>query len=271
MTSKALLILGMVFTPSLLLAQSPVARELGRNEVVIVDQEATPVNLDTLKVMIGYPPAAKAAKIEGKVIIRVMVDEQGNYIQHIVEQDPHPILTEAVVSKIPLLRCSPAIQKSKPIKASITIPIQFRLTGEESHNDQAKQTPAPTKQALTFSSLEAALACPDPLMVDRLYLNGQHLTAFPMEVLQFPNLRMLELKDNQLTKMPAEILTLKHLRMLDLSMNQLSSLPTELWDMANLKQIVLRKNAFDKPTQKLLEKEHGDKLFPKDEKGNVIW
>lgn len=101
--------------------------EIGPSEFVLLEKEPAPVNLDQLKGLIGYPPMAKEAEIEGKVIIRVQVDKTGHYVKHIVIKDPHPILTKAVSDKINMLTFTPGIQAGKPIKVWVTIPFDFKL------------------------------------------------------------------------------------------------------------------------------------------------
>lgn len=102
-------------------------QEVGPNEFVLLEKEPSPVNLDQLKGLIGYPPMAKEAEIEGKVIVRVQVDKEGKYVKHIVIKDPHPILTKAVTDKINMLSFTPGIQAGKPIKVWVTIPFDFKL------------------------------------------------------------------------------------------------------------------------------------------------
>jgi protein TonB len=97
------------------------------NAFMILDKEPAAVNLDDVKALIGYPDMAKAAEITGKVTVRIQVDREGKYTKHIVLKDPHPILTNAVTSKLPLLKFTPGIQGGKPVKVWITIPFEFKL------------------------------------------------------------------------------------------------------------------------------------------------
>ncbi|MEY3444273.1 MAG: hypothetical protein RLZZ519_2554 [Bacteroidota bacterium] len=102
-------------------------KEVGPTDFVLLEKEPAPVNLDQLKGLIGYPPMAKEAEIEGKVIVRVQVDKNGQYVKHLVIKDPHPILTKAVTDKINMLNFTPGIQAGKPIKVWVTIPFDFKL------------------------------------------------------------------------------------------------------------------------------------------------
>lgn len=102
-------------------------KEIGPNDFILLEKEPAPVNMDDLRKMIGYPPMAKEAEIEGKVILRVQVDKNGKYTKHLVIKDPHPILTKAVTDKIRNLSFTPGIQAGKPIKVWVTIPFDFKL------------------------------------------------------------------------------------------------------------------------------------------------
>ena len=83
--------------------------------------------MDDIKKLIGYPPMAKEAEIEGKVILRVQVNKNGNYVKHIKIKDPHPLLTKAVEDQIHNLKFTPGVQAGKPIKVWVTIPFDFKL------------------------------------------------------------------------------------------------------------------------------------------------
>lgn len=93
----------------------------------MVEKEPVPLNLNELKQLIGYPREAVRDSIEGKVVIRLKIDEQGKVIDHETLKNPHEILTNAVVAKIYALRFSPGILDSKPIVVWVTIPFDFKL------------------------------------------------------------------------------------------------------------------------------------------------
>ncbi|MCS7189074.1 MAG: TonB family protein [Bacteroidia bacterium] len=94
---------------------------------VAVEKEPQPVNMDEIRKRIGYPPLAKEAGIQGKVIVRVLVGKTGKYEKHIVLKSPHKLLTEAVEKELPNLEFTPGIQAGKPIKVWVTIPFDFQL------------------------------------------------------------------------------------------------------------------------------------------------
>jgi TonB family protein len=266
---ERILLVWLLIAPGLFFAQSPVEEgEVGPNDWVLLEKEPVPTNLNTLKGLIGYPPKAKEANIQGKVLLRVQINEQGNYVKHIVVKDPHPYLTDAVTSKIHNIKFVPGIQKGKPIKVWVTIPFDFKLLDDPAPKLNLDSLPPPPK--ITYHSLEEALEA-DPNNVIDLILNGKDLKAFPMEILNFKRLHALELGDNALTAIPSEISSLKSLRYLGLSRNQLTSLPESIWTIPNLKRIQIEHNMFPQKVQKTLSKDHGDILFPKGDNGKVDW
>ncbi|MCS7297218.1 MAG: TonB family protein [Bacteroidia bacterium] len=97
------------------------------NAFIAVEKEPQPVNMDEIKKRIGYPPLAKEAGIQGKVIVRVLVGKTGKYERHIVLKSPHKLLSEAVEKELPFLEFTPGIQAGKPIKVWVTIPFDFQL------------------------------------------------------------------------------------------------------------------------------------------------
>lgn len=229
--------------------------DIGPADTLTLEKEPVPVNLPEVKKLIGYNPMAKEAEIEGKVVLRIKVNERGEYVKHIVLKDPHYLLTNSVTSKISQLRFTPGIQDGKPIAVWVTIPFDFKLMIPN----------------LVLRSLEEVRACREPSRVVEVYLKGEGLNAFPMEILQFTQLTKLNLGSNQLTDIPWELKSLTKLQMLWLDGNQFSNPPAAVFVMPNLQYISLSKNPLDKRTKKSLEKFFGDKLIPRDIKWNVEW
>lgn len=97
----------------------------GVNDFVLVEKEPVPINLNEIKSQIGYPIAAIDQEIEGKVILRILLDPEGNYRRHVVYSDSHSLLTQAVERVIPQLQCTPAISKGQATWYWITIPFLF--------------------------------------------------------------------------------------------------------------------------------------------------
>ena len=73
-------------------------------------------------------------------------------------------------------------------------------------------------------------------------LRGFSLKKFPMELLKFKEMKVLDLSSNQLTSIPREIGQLVNLQVLSLSFNKLTSIPPELRQLVNLQKLSLSYN-----------------------------
>lgn len=97
------------------------------NAFIFADVEPKPTNMLDIQKSIGYPQIAKDAGIQGNVVIRILVDEKGNYRKHRVINEVHPILTKAVTKHVDKLKFEPAIHEGKPIKYWVNVPFAFKL------------------------------------------------------------------------------------------------------------------------------------------------
>jgi TonB family protein len=104
-----------------------------------VDQQPKVLNIDEVKDEIEYPSEAKKKKIEGRVILKVLVDEEGRPIKHVMLKSPHPMLTRAAVEGLYLLRFSPAIKDGEAIKFWVVVPFDFVITKELRHQNKRRR------------------------------------------------------------------------------------------------------------------------------------
>jgi TonB family protein len=83
--------------------------------------------LDEIKKNIQYPQEAKERGIQGKVVIKVLIDETGKVIgdKGLVEGDQ--IFYNEIKKWIYKLKIQPAIMNGEPIKCYINIPFIFVL------------------------------------------------------------------------------------------------------------------------------------------------
>ena len=82
---------------------------------------------------IKYPEQARKENVQGRTVIKFVVDEQGKVQNAIVEKATNPVLdAEAlrVVQAMPAWR--PGALKGKPVKVYYRIPIMFTLDSEKS-------------------------------------------------------------------------------------------------------------------------------------------
>ena len=77
---------------------------------------------------IKYPDEAKQKGIQGRVLVRFVIDENGNVTDPVIVKSADPLLDRAafeVMSKCP--GWSPGLQDGKPVKVSFLVPINFAL------------------------------------------------------------------------------------------------------------------------------------------------
>lgn len=112
-------------TPALF-AQEAFEDEPDPTAFVVLEKDPQCLNCEEIRKRIGYPPLAKEAGIQGKVIVRLLIDQNGQYRRHIVLRSPHKLLTEAVERELPSLEFSPGIQAERPVSVWVTLAFDFR-------------------------------------------------------------------------------------------------------------------------------------------------
>jgi protein TonB len=68
--------------------------------------------------------------VEGKVLVRVLVDKEGRVVSATVQQSLEPSCDEAAVPAVRATSWSPALKDGKPVEASTSVPVVFRLKNE---------------------------------------------------------------------------------------------------------------------------------------------
>jgi len=95
------------------------------------EAEPIPLNLADIRRSIVYPKEARDQGIQGKVLVKVLIDTLGNLEQYELVNSAHPLLVQAVVAKLPALRFSPARKEGLGQKFWVTLPFQFTLQKSE--------------------------------------------------------------------------------------------------------------------------------------------
>ncbi|MEM0998673.1 MAG: TonB family protein [Bacteroidota bacterium] len=86
-----------------------------------------PQNLKDIRKEIGYPREATQARLEGKVIYRVLVDEEGRYLRHLVLRSSHPLFERACAKHLSKLSFTPGKMGDRAVKCWVVLPFKFRL------------------------------------------------------------------------------------------------------------------------------------------------
>jgi protein TonB len=84
------------------------------------------VNLGQVKESMKYPDVAREGGIEGKVVVKVLVDESGSVIK-IGSISGEPVFHDEVKDKAMNLHFTPGLQNGKPVKVWVSVPFVFRL------------------------------------------------------------------------------------------------------------------------------------------------
>jgi len=73
-----------------------------------------------------YPPLARAARVQGTVILQVVVDESGR-VRETKVISGHPLLTQAAVDAVTQWVYSPTLLNGEPIPVIGTVTVRFTL------------------------------------------------------------------------------------------------------------------------------------------------
>jgi TonB family protein len=74
-----------------------------------------------------YPEKAKMQAIEGKVFLKLLIDENGNVAKAKIDKSVNRLLDKSAMDAVKRAKFSPALIKDKPVKAWVVLPIAFKL------------------------------------------------------------------------------------------------------------------------------------------------
>jgi len=74
-----------------------------------------------------YPNDARENGIEGKVVLNIIIDEQGDVEEAKVFMSQHPELNEAALQAVKKCKFAPAQVDGKPVKVKMNVPFDFKL------------------------------------------------------------------------------------------------------------------------------------------------
>ena len=76
---------------------------------------------------IKYPKIAQDIGIEGRVLVRFIIDQQGNVTEPEIVRSVHPKLDEEVLRVIKLVKFSPGVQNGVLVKVKMVQMVNFKL------------------------------------------------------------------------------------------------------------------------------------------------
>lgn len=83
--------------------------------------------LKSLQEKLYYTEIAKRIGMEGKVIVSAIIDKNGNVIDAEIYKSLFDDLDQIALKAVKELKFTPGMQRGKPVKVQIQIPIHFRL------------------------------------------------------------------------------------------------------------------------------------------------
>ncbi|MFQ5601846.1 MAG: energy transducer TonB [bacterium] len=99
------------------------------NIFVPFDEAPSPIGgFGAIQRALKYPEIARKAGIEGRVIVQVLVSAKGEVVKtRIMKSLGHSGCDEAAVSAIKKVKWKPALQRDKPVRVWVAIPVIFKL------------------------------------------------------------------------------------------------------------------------------------------------
>ncbi|MCI0515451.1 energy transducer TonB [candidate division KSB1 bacterium] len=96
---------------------------------VAYDEPPEPIGgFGAIQTNLKYPEIARKAGVEGKVYVKVLVNERGDVVRtEILKSLGNNGCDEAAVEAIRKARWKPAMQRDRPVKVWISIPVIFKL------------------------------------------------------------------------------------------------------------------------------------------------
>ncbi len=125
------------------LAQTPAP-----DKFIAVEKEPK-VDLQQLAKRVIYPELALRGGLEGKVVVRVLIDQNGIPQKTMIDYSNNRIFDSSAINAVMATTYTPAIAQGKAISCWISIPVSFKLHGSEpllntnTTTEPKKETPIP--------------------------------------------------------------------------------------------------------------------------------
>ena len=80
------------------------------------------------RVQPAYPPLARSARIQGQVVLAVVISEEG-MIENLRVLEGHPMLVRAALDAVSQWRYRPYVLNNEPVEVETRITVNFSLSG----------------------------------------------------------------------------------------------------------------------------------------------
>lgn len=94
------------------------------------DPDVMPTPIGGMKAIaenVIYPETAKINKLEGKVVVKVLIDEKGSVTSTEIMESLSFECDKAAADAIKKVKFNPAMKDGKAVKCEMMIPVQFKL------------------------------------------------------------------------------------------------------------------------------------------------
>jgi len=81
------------------------------------------------KVPADYPPVARAAHIEGNVVIKAIIGTDGSVVQAQIISG-HPMLSREALLSVSKWRYQPVLRDSSPVEVATAVTVEFKLSDQ---------------------------------------------------------------------------------------------------------------------------------------------
>ncbi|WP_412068225.1 energy transducer TonB [Rubrivirga sp. IMCC43871] len=134
---RPLLLAALALTAADALAQAPPPpppRPTADTDTLDCGSETQPVligGIDALQSAVVYPEAARAERIEGRVVVQFIVELDGQTSDHQIVRSPDDRLSLAALEAVGQMRFEPGRQRGTPVRLRFAVPVTFRLPDAE--------------------------------------------------------------------------------------------------------------------------------------------
>jgi TonB family protein len=100
----------------------------GKQEVVLIDEEIPPLQqmpVPRFRAVAKYPAAMKAAGIQGRVVLDVIIDEKGDVFDAVVVASSDQKFDDAAVEAVRRWKFRPARRFSTDVRSRMQVPMDF--------------------------------------------------------------------------------------------------------------------------------------------------
>jgi protein TonB len=107
----------------------PAADQSEEDEIFIIVEQMPEMigGIASLQKHIVYPEIARIAGIEGRVIVKFIIDEKGNVVNPQVIRGIGGGCDEEAVRAVEKVKFTPGKQRGNPVKVSYTLPVVFKI------------------------------------------------------------------------------------------------------------------------------------------------